>query len=109
MAIPKEERCYRVNPFCPNCREEHLYWTIIISEEEQKKMDAYYADKAKGNQSPLAIMLEGPPLRVERTFQCPICKTEFTKSVGLFREDRIGYQSDDFIPMTWFPVHEIQE
>lgn len=104
MAIPKKDRCYRVNPFCPNCKEEHLYWTIVISEEDQEKMDSYYAAAAKKNLSPLAIMLEGPPLWVERTFQCPICETEFTKAVGIFREDRIGYHADYFIPMGRVPI-----
>ena len=51
-------------------------------------------------------MLEGPPLVVESTFKCPICKTQFTARHGLYREKQVGYQSDDVIPMGVVPVHE---
>lgn len=50
--------------------------------------------------------LEGPPLVVESTFKCPICKTRFTARHGLYRENQVGYQSDDVIPMGVVPVHE---
>lgn len=39
-----EQKIYRVNPFCPHCREEHVWFNIIISDEEQKKMDLYYKE-----------------------------------------------------------------
>ena len=67
-------------------------------------MDDYY--KAHQEESSLVVMLEGPPLVVESTFKCPICKTQFTARHGLYRENQVGYQSDDVIPMGVVPVHE---
>lgn len=29
---------------------------------------------------------------------CPICKMEFSKSMGIYRENAIDYKSDDYIP-----------
>lgn len=54
-------------------------------------------------------MLEGPPLVVESTFKCSICKTQFTRRYGLYRENQVGYQRDEFLPMGVVPVHEIKD
>lgn len=67
MTMEKQRRRYRVNPFCPNCKEEHLYYDITISEEEQKILDDYYM-KNQGLSS-VVLLLSAPPLVVERTFQ----------------------------------------
>lgn len=37
-------KIYRVNPSCPNCGEEHAYYDIMLSEEEQNTLDNYYAN-----------------------------------------------------------------
>lgn len=97
---------YRYNPTCPNCKEEHVYYTVLISEEDQKIMDDYYA--AHKGESSLALMLQKPPLVMESNFMCPICKTQFTKCYGLYRENQVGYQSSDCVPMGIVPVHEIK-
>lgn len=78
---------YRVNPTCPNCKEEHIGWDITVSEEEQKIMDEYY-EKCRGL-SDLALLLEKPPLYVKRNFKCPICKAEFDTTVGIYKQNAI--------------------
>lgn len=100
--MSQECRIYRVNPFCPSCGEEHVYYNIEISEEEQKIVDDYYEQHK--NETTLALLLSPAPLYVERGFQCPCCKTTFTKTVGIIRECRKGYSSPDIIPMGVTPV-----
>ena len=36
-------RLYKINPPCPKCHEEHNWWHIQLTDEEQAKMDAYVA------------------------------------------------------------------
>lgn len=90
----KKYKIYRVNPSCPNCGEEHVYYNIMLSEEEQKILDNYYADHQ--GESSLVLLLNAPPLRIERSFKCPICKMEFSKNMGIYRENAIDYKSDDY-------------
>lgn len=98
----KKHKIYRVNPSCPNCGEEHTYYDIMLSEEEQKILDNYYADHQ--GESSLALLLSNPPLRIEKSFKCPICKTVFSKNMGIYRENAIDYKSDDHIPVGQVPV-----
>ncbi|MCM1049665.1 MAG: hypothetical protein NC433_14710 [Clostridiales bacterium] len=86
-------KIYRVNPFCPNCGEEHAYYDIMISEEEQNTLDNYYANHH--GESSLALLLKEPPLRIEKKFKCPMCETVFSKSIGIYRENAIDYKSDN--------------
>lgn len=60
-------------------------------------MDDYYV--AHQGESCLAFMLEELPLVVECNFKCPICKTEFTKRCRFYRENQVGYRSDDCVPV----------
>lgn len=83
-------KIYRVNPFCPNCGEEHAYYDIMLSEEEQNILDNYYANHQ--GESSLVLLLKEPPLIIENKFTCPICKTVFSKRVGVYRENAIGYK-----------------
>ena len=32
---------YKINPTCPSCHEEHMWWQIKLTDEEQEKMDKY--------------------------------------------------------------------
>lgn len=82
-------KIYRVNPFCPNCGEEHACYDITLSEEEQNTLDNYYANHQ--GESSLALLLNEPPLIIEKKFKCPICKMEFSKSVGIYRENALDY------------------
>lgn len=100
--MSQECRIYRVNPFCPNCGEEHVYYDIEISEEEQKIVDDYYEQHK--NETTIVLLLNPAPLRVERKFRCPCCNTVFTKEVSIIRECRIGYSSPDMVPVGVTPV-----
>lgn len=95
--MSQESRIYRVNPFCPSCMEEHAYYDVEISEEEQKIVDDYYEQHK--NETTLRLLLSPAPLYVEREFQCPCCKKIFTKMVGIVRECRIEYLNPDTIPI----------
>ena len=92
-----EQKIYRVNPFCPHCREEHVWFNIIISDEEQKKMDLYY--KENENKSEFALLLAPPPLFVETEFRCPCCGEVFVAKVGIYRENALDYRSEKIVPM----------
>lgn len=39
-------RLYKINPPCPKCHEEHNWWHIQLTDEEQAKMDASCVSKA---------------------------------------------------------------
>lgn len=100
------DRIYRVNPFCPYCGEEHCYFNIKLTDEEQKILDDYY-ENVKGDSSGLAVLLnalDNPPLVVKREFKCG-CGKSFEKNVAVFREDELGYSSPDYIgPLGTSPV-----
>lgn len=93
----QEQKVYRVNPFCPHCGEEHVWFNIVISDEEQKKMDVYY--KENENKSEFALLLAPPPLFVETEFHCPCCKEVFVAKVGIYRENALDYRSEKIVPM----------
>lgn len=95
---------YRVNPFCPVCGEEHCAYDIFLSEAEQERLDQYYSEQ-KGK-SAFLLLLEKAPLVVERQFKCPVCESVFSKRVGIYREFRVGYHRESYIPMWQYPVHE---
>lgn len=75
----------RCNLTCPIRKEGYIYCDVLISEEEQRIMDDYYQEHR--GESTIALLIKDPPLIVKNNFKCPICKTEFTKYNGLFRED----------------------
>ncbi len=88
-AVDSEKaRTYLVNPFCPNCGEEHMRFEVTISEEEQRVLDQYYEQHK--NESPLILALSPCPLYVEREFRCTCCGAVFTKTVGICRERQGG-------------------
>lgn len=93
---------YRVNPFCPVCGKEHCAYDIFLSEAEQEQLDQYYLEQ-KG-ESAFLLLLKDPPLIVERKFKCPICENVFSKRLGIYREYRVGYHRDDYIPIWRYPV-----
>ena len=43
-------RFYKINPPCPHCHEEHIWWQIQLTDEEQAKMDEY-VEENKGRSS----------------------------------------------------------
>lgn len=86
----EKARTYLVNPFCPNCGEEHMRFEVTISEEEQKVVDEYYEQHK--NESPIVLALSPCPMYVEREFRCVCCGTVFMKKVGICRERQGGLQ-----------------
>ena len=100
---------YRVNPFCPRCGEEHCYWTVMLSDEEQETLDNYYKsrEEQRKHQTAIANMLDdiaAKPVRITRQFKCGACHQEFEATVTILRENEIGYRSPDMIPMGEYPV-----
>ena len=98
----KTKKWYRVNPFCHSCGEEHLYYNILLTEEEQKKLDDFYMEN-KGK-SFMEIVFGNPPLVVRQRFRCPMCKMRFIKDVAIYKENALDYTDDDHIPLGRVPV-----
>ena len=34
-------RLYKINPTCPGCGEEHLYWQVELTDQEQAILDKH--------------------------------------------------------------------
>ena len=96
-------RKYRINPTCPFCKEEHEYWDILLTEEEQRKMDDH-VEKNKGCSS-LFSLLSPPAIRVSRRLKC-ICGNEFEADVGLWPEDEVGRPNPDLLEIGNVPLIE---
>ena len=102
-------RKYRVNKFCPHCGEEHCCWTIVLTEEEQRVLDAYYESKKdmRESQSNLANLLDdigSKPLVVKRSLRCGVCNKDFDANITVFKENEIGYHNPDSVPVGSEPV-----
>ncbi len=70
-------KIYRINPSCPNCGEEHAYYDIMLSEEEQNTLDNYYANHQ--GESSLLLLLKESPLRIEKKLCVQCVKWSFLK------------------------------
>ncbi|MBQ2594957.1 MAG: hypothetical protein II567_16950 [Candidatus Riflebacteria bacterium] len=104
-----QKRKYRINPICPNCREERCCWTITLSDEEQETLDNYYKAHEKdlqGNPHLFNLMydIENKPLVIKRVLQCSQCNEEFEAMVTVSQEDELGYRHKNMIPMHIYPV-----
>ena len=102
-------RKYNVNPCCPKCGEEHNWYRVELTEEEQQEMDSYYEErKAKRQkQTTIANLIDdtyNPPLKVKRQFKCGACGHEFEAIVGICEYDEVGYRNPNMIPMGEYPV-----
>ena len=64
-------RLYKINPPCPKCHEEHNWWHIQLTDEEQAKMDAYVA--ASEGKSSSELLLGEPGIVVTRKLKCCCC------------------------------------
>jgi DNA-directed RNA polymerase subunit M/transcription elongation factor TFIIS len=96
LKIPKENRIvympkllnsmgvYRVNPFCTECGEEHAYYDIQLTEEEQAKIDEFY--RVNADKPFWELMFMKAPLIVERKFKCPACGKIFVGKASVFRD-----------------------
>ena len=47
------QRLYKINPTCPGCSEEHLYWKIELTDEEQAVLDKHTKEHKGNHQSSL--------------------------------------------------------
>lgn len=88
-------RIYRINPMCPHCGEEHAYWDIQLTDEEQEQMDRY-TEENKGKSS-IYLLLGDPGIVVTRRLKCCCCGEEFDAHVGLWEYDEVGYHHPDYI------------
>ena len=53
-------RLYRINPMCPGCKEEHMYWDVRPTDDEQERLD-HHTEMHKG-ESELYSLLSQPAI-----------------------------------------------
>ncbi len=88
-----KKHLYRVNPFCPYCKEEHGYYDIGLTSEEQLKLDQYYIKKESEKMSDISLSItemHEPPLLVKRKFVCCVCGETFEKTVVVSKFLELG-------------------
>lgn len=90
------QRLYKINPTCLGCGEEHLYWTIELTDEEQKILDKH-TEEHKG-ESPIVSLISPPGLIIKRQLKCGLYGTKFEACVAVRKEDEVGYTHPDMIP-----------
>ena len=81
------QRLYKINPTCPGCGEEHLYWQVGLTDEEQHK-----------GESSIVSLMSPPGLIITRRLKCGLCGTEFEARCAIYKEDEVGYTHPDMIP-----------
>lgn len=47
------QRLYKINQTCSGCSEEHLYWKIELTDEEQAVLDKHTKEHKGNHQSSL--------------------------------------------------------
>ncbi len=102
-------RLYKINPPCPKCHEEHNWWHIQLTDEEQAKMDAYVA--ASEGKSSLELLLGEPGIVVTRKLKCCCCGHVFEAEAGLRKFDEVGYRDRGFLlrRSAKYPCDKIKE
>ena len=88
-------RVYKINPPCPQCHEEHIWWRIQLTDEEQAKMDEYTA--ANAGKSSIELLLREPGIVVSRKLKCCNCGKVFEAKAGLWKSDEVGYRDQDYV------------
>ena len=88
-------RFYKINPPCPHCHEEHIWWQIQLTDEEQAKMDEY-VDENKGRSS-ISLLLGKPGIIVTRKLKCCYCGEVFEARSGLWKDNEVGYRDSDCV------------
>lgn len=94
-------RVYRVNPICPYCKEEHIYWDIALTDDEQEKLDRH-TEEHKG-ESTLKSLLSPPGIVITRNLKC-CCGKEFETNIAIRKEYELNYQNPDFINIGEIPL-----
>lgn len=72
---------YKMNPACPHCGEEHIWWRRRIPLEYEEKLDAWYAEHP--DVSDFEMFLMEAPVFVPQSFRCIICGKEFAYHMGI--------------------------
>lgn len=88
---------YKMNPPCPHCGEEHIWWRRRIPLKYEEKMYAWYAEHP--TVSDFETLLQKAPVFVPQSFTCPCCGKDFAYDMGLRRMDRTDWYSKDFLPV----------
>ena len=84
---------YKMNPPCPNCNEEHMWWRRRIPLSAEKKLEEWYA------QNPNASIFSPAPVFVPQHFTCCCCGKEFSYNMGIHIEDRVDWRSPNCVPI----------
>ena len=74
-------RLYKINPTCPHCGEEHEYWTIRLTDEEQQALDKHTAQHA--GEHPIVSLMSPPGLAVTRKVKCGMLKYIYSQNIFL--------------------------
>lgn len=88
-------RLYRINPMCPMCKEEHMWWFIRLTDEEQQILD-YHTEK-HADETELCTLFSKPPIIITRKLKCGECGAEFQARVGIWKEMEAGWNHPDFV------------
>lgn len=95
-------RVYRLNPPCPYCGEEHMWWNTRLTDEEQEQMDLF-AEKCK-EMHPFWVLLGEPGIVIKRRLKCGLCNKEFDVNYGLYPQNEYGWHHPDFVEVGVYPV-----
>lgn len=89
--LDQKIRVYRINPICPYCGEEHVYYDVTLTEKEQKQIDAAYENpdlKGKSDLEQLIRTMNNAPVYIIRRVHC-ICGKSYDVKIGVTRQDEI--------------------
>ena len=95
---------YKMNPPCPNCEEEHMWWHRRIPLWAEEKLEEYY--RQNKDKSHLELLFEPAPVFVPQFFICSCCGKEFSYNMGIRIEDRLDWQSKGSLPLGVYPLFE---
>ena len=95
---------YKMNPPCPNCEEEHMWWHRRIPLWAEEKLEEY--DRQNKDKSHLELLFEPAPVFVPQFFICSCCGKEFSYNMGIRIENRLDWQSKGSLPLGVYPLFE---
>lgn len=80
------QRLYKINPTCPGCGEEHLYWQVGLTDEEQAILDTH-TEEHKGESSIVSLM-SPPGLIITRRLKCGCAEQNLKHDVQFTKKMR---------------------
>lgn len=72
---------YQINPMC---KEEHIWWIIRLTDEEQQILD--YHTEEHIYETELYALFSDPPIVITRKLKCGECGAEFSVKAGIWKE-----------------------